>query len=99
MAAMSVNFEWDRDKARANLSKHGLSFEEASTVFADPLSMTIIDPVHSSGKEERFVTIGTSYQGALIVVVHCDRGESIRIISGRRATKRERRTYENETNR
>ena len=70
MAAMSVNFEWDRDKARANLSKHGLSFEEASTVFADPLSMTIIDPVHSSGKEERFVTIGTSYQGALIVVVH-----------------------------
>jgi hypothetical protein len=70
MAAMSVNFEWDRDKARANLSKHGLSFEEASTVFADPLSMAIIDPVHTSGKEERFVTIGTSYQGALIVVVH-----------------------------
>ena len=96
---MSVNFEWDRDKARANLSKHGLSFEEASTVFADPLSMTIIDPVYSSGKEERFVTIGTSYQGTLIVVVHCDRGESIRIISARRATKRERRTYENETNR
>jgi len=99
MAAMSVHFEWDRDKARANLSKHGLSFEEASTVFADPLSMTIIDPVHSSGKEERFVTIGTSYQGAFIVVVHCDRGESIRIISARRATKRERRTYETETNR
>ncbi len=97
MGTMPINFEWDSDKAQTNLSKHGLSFEVASTVFADPLSLTIIDPLHSSGQEERFITIGTSYQGALIIVIHCDRGENIRIISARRATKRERRTYENET--
>ncbi len=97
MGDMPVNFEWDSDKAEANLSKHGLSFEEASTVFADPLSLTIIDPLHSSGREKRFITIGASYQGMLIIVIHCDRGENIRIISARRATRRERKTYENET--
>lgn len=97
MGSMPVNFEWDSDKAQANLSKHGLSFQEASTVFADPLSLTITDPLHSSGQEERFITIGTSYQGTLIVVIHCDRGEHIRIISARRATRRERRAYEDET--
>jgi uncharacterized DUF497 family protein len=94
MDAMGVNFEWDSDKAEANLSKHGLSFKEASTVFADPLSLTIADPLHSSGREERSITIGTSYQGALVIVSHCDRGENIRIISARQATRRERQTYE-----
>ena len=97
MGAMPINFEWDSDKAGANLSKHGLSFEEASTVFADPLSLTIGDPLHSSGQEERFITIGTSYQGTTTVVIHCDRGENIRLISARRATRRERRTYADRT--
>jgi len=97
MGAVSVNFEWDGDKANANVSKHGVSFEEAATVFGDPLSLTIVDPRHSSGQEERFITMGTSYQGVLIVVIHCDRGESIRLISARRATRREKRTYANKT--
>ena len=93
---MSLTFEWDHEKAESNLRKHGVSFEEASTVFRDTLSRTIYDPLHSSFREQRFVTIGLSGRNQLLVVAHCDRGKKIRIISARRATRRERRNYENE---
>jgi len=93
---MSLTFEWDQEKAESNLRKHGVSFEEASTVFKDTFSRTICDPLHSSFREQRFVTIGLSGRNQLLVVVHCDRGKKIRIISARRATRRERRNYENE---
>jgi uncharacterized DUF497 family protein len=86
-------FEWDEAKAKANLKKHRVSFEEASTVFGDPLSLTIEDPLHS-GEENRFVTIGQSVAGILVVVVHTDRGDHIRIISARKATRNERQNYE-----
>jgi uncharacterized protein len=86
-----VRFEWDSRKAAANLSKHGVSFEEASTVFGDPLAVTIPDPLHSVD-ESRFVTLGQTSKALLVVVVHTDR-EVVRIISARRATARERRTY------
>ncbi len=90
---MGLLFEWDTNKARLNLKKHGLSFDEASTAFCDPLSKTIEDPLHSEN-EERFVLIGRSIQGRLLVIVHTERGERIRIISARLATKRERLGYE-----
>ena len=90
---MALQFEWDSKKAQVNKRKHGITFEEASTVFGDPLSMTIPDPAHSIG-EDRFITIGTSANGKLIVVVHTDRDDIIRIISARGATRSERRQYE-----
>lgn len=90
-----MHFEWDPEKARANLAKHGVSFEEAMRAFLDPLSVTILDPDHSEG-EDRFVLIGQSASGRFLVVVHADRGDAIRLISARRATRRERRTYEQE---
>lgn len=90
---MSLSFEWDQRKAEQNLKKHGVSFEEAATIFADPLSLTIPDPVHSD-QEERFVTIGISFENRLLVVVHTDRGDNIRIISSRNASPHERKTYE-----
>jgi hypothetical protein len=90
-----MHFEWDPEKARANLAKHEISFEEAMQAFLDPLSVTILDPDHSEG-EDRFVLLGQSAAGRLLVVVHTDRGEAIRLISARRATRRERRTYEQE---
>jgi uncharacterized DUF497 family protein len=86
-------FEWDEDKASQNIRKHGVSFEEAATVFGHPLSLTINDPLHST-EEERFVTIGLSFRHRVLVVVHMDRGDSIRIISARVATRRERKLYE-----
>lgn len=89
---MSVRFQWDVAKARANLRKHGVAFDEASTVFADPLSLTIADPTHSDD-EDRFVTIGQSRQGRLLVVVHTERISMLRIISARPATRREGRAY------
>ena len=91
---MGIEFEWDSKKARSNDAKHGVSFEEASTVFGDPLSLTIADPSHSRSAEDRFATIGNSYLGRLLVVVHCDRKENIRISSARQATRRERQDYE-----
>jgi hypothetical protein len=91
-----VHFEWDPAKAARNLSKHGVSFDEASTVFGDPLAGTIVDPLHSED-ELRFVTIGLSTSRRLIIVAHTEREERIRIISARRARRRERRTYETET--
>ena len=90
-----LKFEWDTNKAKNNLQKHSVSFEEASTVFGDTLSSTIIDPDHSSLGEERFITVGMSYQQRLLIVAHCDRGENIRIINARRATRQEKKSYEN----
>jgi uncharacterized protein len=90
---MGLVFEWDRRKAERNLKQHGVSFEEAATVFGDRLSLTIEDPLHSD-LEERFVTIGGSIRGRLLVVVHTDLGDTIRIISARLATHRERKAYE-----
>jgi uncharacterized DUF497 family protein len=90
---MPLTFEWDQRKARSNLAKHGVGFEEASTVFSDPFSLTISDPEHSQ-VEERYVTMGTAFSGKLLVVVHTDRGDNIRIISARRASRRERKGYE-----
>lgn len=90
---MALIFEWDNRKARQNLRKHVVSFEEAATVFGDLLSLTIVDQSHSDD-EERFVIIGESIQGRLLVVVHTERGDNIRIISARVATPRERRDYE-----
>jgi uncharacterized protein len=90
---MSFTFEWDEEKADENLTKHGVSFSEASTVFADPLSRTIRDPLHSE-EEARFVVLGQSGLQHTLVVVHTYRGEVIRIISARTATSRERRDYE-----
>jgi len=86
-------FEWDLKKAKTNLGKHGVSFEEAATAFRDPLSLTINDPLHSS-VEERFILIGMSHNNHILVVVHTERGNNIRIISARKATKKERRYYE-----
>jgi uncharacterized DUF497 family protein len=90
---MSLEFEWDREKARRNVVKHEVSFEEAATVFRDPFSLTIEDPAHSK-YEARFVTVGETVEQRTVVVIHTDREKSVRIISARRATRRERRTYE-----
>jgi uncharacterized DUF497 family protein len=90
---MALIFEWDAEKATANLRKHAVTFEEATTVLADELSMTIPDPQHSTA-EHRFVTVGLSHRGNLLVVVSTDRGERIRLISARPATARERKLYE-----
>jgi uncharacterized protein len=86
---ISLPLEWDADKATRNLAKHGVSFDEAATVFADPLSVTIPDPRHSVG-EERLVVLGLSHRGRLLVVVHAEQGAAIRIIGAREATRRER---------
>lgn len=90
---MGISFEWDSRKAAANLRKHGVEFMEAVSVFGDTLSVTISDPDHSED-EQRFVIIGVSAERRLLVVVHTTRGESIRLISARLATRREKRSYE-----
>lgn len=90
---MSLRFEWHRRKAAANLKKHGVTFSEAATCFGDFLSLTISDPEHSTD-EERFVMLGMSRRGRLLVVIHTVRGNAIRILSAREATARERRAYE-----
>ncbi len=86
-------FEWDPRKAEGNLKLHGVSFDEASTAFSDTLSLTIYDPLHS-GEEDRLVLVGASHKNRLLVVVHTDRKDKVRIISARKATKKERRQYE-----
>jgi uncharacterized DUF497 family protein len=88
-------FEWDIEKGGDNLRKHGVSFEEASSVFGDPLAVTFRDPDHSI-REVRFLTFGISRAGILLVVSHTIRGKHIRLISARRMTRRERRIYEEE---
>jgi uncharacterized protein len=90
---MSIEFEWDSAKAEANLQKQSVSFEEATTAFYDGLSFTIPDPLHSE-REARFVLLGQTSGGRLVVVVHVDRGARIRLISARAATRKERRQHE-----
>ena len=90
---MSLTFEWDPEKAAQNLSHHGVSFEEASRAFRDPLSRTIHDPDHSED-EDRFLLLGESGPGRLLVVSHTERGRRVRIISARVAGRRERKTYQ-----
>ena len=90
-----MDFEWDPQKAIANLQKHGVSFAEAGTVFGDNFAITVPDPDHSRN-EERFITIGWSNRRRLLMVSHTDRGNYIRIISARELTKSERKAYEEE---
>ena len=90
---MPLVFEWDHRKAQSNLEQHGVSFEEAASIFGDPLSLTIEDP-HDSATERRYVMMGLSLRGRTLVVVHAERGEKLRIISARLATSVERRQYE-----
>lgn len=89
-----MEFEWDVKKERANVRKHGVDFQEASTVFGDPFERTILDPDHSVG-EYRFLSLGTSSSGRALVVSYTERRDDrIRIISARLASRRERRQYE-----
>ena len=88
-----MQFAWDEKKAATNLAKHGLSFEETATVFGDPLSDTFDDPDHSL-EERRFVIIGMSEKGRMLIVAHTDEGEVIRLISAREPTRGEREFYE-----
>ena len=86
-------FEWNTAKARNNVRKHGVSFEEAASVFLDSLALTFADPDHSA-EEEREITVGLSVRQRVILVSHCQRGERTRIISARNATKKEKTQYE-----
>ena len=90
---MQTRFEWDQSKAASNIRKHGVSFDEAQSVFLDPYALTILDDRHSTA-EERLVTVGMSGKKRLLVVVHTERGGRIRLISARKATRIERRYYE-----
>jgi hypothetical protein len=90
---VTLRFEWDPQKATRNLAKHGVPFEEAATVFGDPLGHITSDPRHSVS-EERFVLLGFSRRQRLLAVMFAERAQAIRIISARRATPRERRDYE-----
>lgn len=92
---MAYESEWQREKADANLRKHGVSFAEASTVFADPLSMLIPDPDHSA-EEQRYLVLGLSNRRRLLVVAFTERLPRTRLISARPATGRERKQYEEE---
>jgi len=90
-----LRFDWDPEKAASNEKKHGVAFSEAATAFGDPISITVPDPEHSSG-EARFILLGLTYRGRLVVVAHTEASDSIRIISARPATRSERRSYEQE---
>ena len=90
---MKLNFEWDEEKAKANFKKHRVSFDEATTVFIDPLSITISDPDHSVD-EQRYIDIGSSDKGRVLVVVYTERSSNIRIISCSKANPSERKLYE-----
>jgi uncharacterized DUF497 family protein len=86
-------FGWDPEKAKLNLKKHGVSFDEAATAFYDPLSATFDDPDHSEG-EQRLITVGVSSQDRLLVIAHTERGNVVRIINARAATAHERKRHE-----
>jgi len=88
-----VIYEWDAKKAKGNLRKHRISFEDAATVFLDPLALTFPDPDHPNG-EEREITIGRSRRQQVVFVSHCSRGDRVRIISARKTTRGERKQYE-----
>ena len=89
---MKRHFEWDDEKARTNLQKHGIGFDEASTIFDDPLFITALDDEHSI-YEERYITIGLSSKQRILMAAHTERNENIRIISARKATKNEEKFY------
>ena len=91
-----MQFEWDPEKAKRNYKKHRVSFEEAVTVFYDPLSATLGDPDHSVG-EQRFISVGFSSRGRLLVVSYAERGKALRIINARLATVHERKKHEDQT--
>ena len=91
-----IDFEWDLVKARSNLKKHDVSFGEAATVLNDRMSITFRDPDHSI-EEERYISVGASVIGRLLIVAHTDRGNKTRIISARQLTRKERQAYENST--
>lgn len=95
---MELEVEWDDDKAARILAARGLSFEDAATVFLDPLAITVHDPDHSTD-EERYATIGTTRTGLLLVVIHTDRDRRVRIITAWPATPAERRSHEQVTRR
>jgi uncharacterized protein len=88
-----MEFEWNQDKARANLTKHGISFDEAKTVFDDPLYVNFYDPDHSED-EERYIIVGQSTQHRLLIVSYAERKDKIRLISAREATRPEKKAYE-----
>ena len=88
-----MRFQWDPEKAERNLRRHGVSFEEATTAFGDPLSITISDPDHSDD-EDRFLLMGESNKGRLLVVAHTEESDTIRIINARPVTPGERKNYE-----
>jgi hypothetical protein len=90
---VTFGFEWDSSKAAANLTKHGVAFEEAASVFNDPLAYTFADPDHSVG-EQRLLTFGLSSAGRLLAVISTERGTVLRIVSARKATRHERGIYE-----
>ncbi|RZB30677.1 MAG: uncharacterized protein SRB1_02957 [Desulfobacteraceae bacterium Eth-SRB1] len=90
-----LTFEWDKNKALSNSHRHKVTFDEASTVFKDTLSLTIGDPLHSQD-ENRLILLGMSYKNRLLVVIHAERGNNIRIISARKASKKERSLYESD---
>jgi uncharacterized DUF497 family protein len=88
-----MQFEWDRNKAARNLSKHGVSFEEAKTIFDDPLYVDFYDPDHSED-EARYLIVGESNRGRLLIVSYTEEGDSTRLISAREVTRTEREAYE-----
>ena len=88
-----MDFDWDSEKAAENVAKHGVTFEEAGSIFSDPLAITFPDPDHSIG-EERVLTFGISSQGRLLAVISTDRSDTLRIVSARTTTRRERGIYE-----
>ena len=90
-----IEFEWDPKKAERNLKKHGVSFREAARVFRDPLSITAFDPDHSEG-EDRYITVGASATGRILMVAHTEHDDRIRIINARGLTRRENKEYEGE---
>jgi uncharacterized DUF497 family protein len=90
---LPIEFAWDPNKAEINLRWHGVSFHEAATVLGDPLSTTVPDPDHSL-EEDRYIIVGTSNHGRVLMVAHTEQGDHIRIISARELTRRERRQYE-----
>jgi uncharacterized DUF497 family protein len=93
---MKLGFEWDEEKAKTNFNKHRVGFDEATTVFSDPFSVTIHDPDHSVD-ERRYIDIGRSGKGRVLVVVYTERGSTIRIVSCRKTAMRERKLYEEGT--
>ena len=91
--AMALTFEWDAEKAKRNVTKHGVSFDEAATAFADPLGQLVDDPRHSVA-EKRLVLLGHSHRQRLLAIMFAERGDTIRVISARLATRQEQRDYE-----